>query len=127
MHPFKIIKTRKEHRAALGELEKLIQSNPPPRSPESDRIELLALLVETYEKRHFPIPPPDPVEAILFRMDQSGITRSDLVPLLGSRSKVSEVLARKRPLSLAMIRALHRALGIPVDILMGEGSETAPA
>ncbi len=122
MTTLKIIKTRKEHHAALAELKRLIVSDPAPGSEDAEKIGVLALIVESYEKKHFPLPDPDPVEAILFRMEQQGLTRSDLVPLLGSRSKVSEVLARKRSLSLSMIRALHQALGIPAEVLVREYS-----
>jgi HTH-type transcriptional regulator/antitoxin HigA len=116
----KIIKTAEAHHAALAELEKLMRKNPAPGSAAADRLELLALLVEDYEKKHFPIPSPDPVEAILFRMEQDGLTRADLVPFIGPKSKVSEVLGKKRPLSLSMIRKLHRGLGIPAEILLAE-------
>ena len=121
------IGTKAEHRAALAELKALMSASPALTRAERAKMEVLALLIESYEEKHFPIPPPDPVEAILFRMDQQGLTRADLVPLMGSKSKVSEVLARKRPLSLTMIRALHRALGIPAQVLMAEYAVPAPA
>lgn len=121
------IGTKAEHRAALAELKALMSASPALTRAARAKMEVLALLIETYEEKHFPIPPPDPVEAILFRMDQQGLTRADLVPLMGSKSKVSEVLARKRPLSLTMIRALHRALGIPAQVLMAEYAVPAPA
>ena len=121
------IGTKAEHRAALAELKALMSASPALTRAERAKMEVLALLIETYEEKHFPIPPPDPVEAILFRMDQQGLTRADLVPLMGSKSKVSEVLARKRPLSLTMIRARHRALGIPAQVLMAEYAVPAPA
>lgn len=126
MNTIKIIRTRKDHLAALAEMKRLMIANPAPGSPDAEKIELLALVVESYEKKHFPLPKPDPVDAILFRMEQQGLERSDLVPLLGSRSKVSEVLARKRTLSIAMIRALHQRLGIPAEVLLREYS-IAPA
>jgi HTH-type transcriptional regulator/antitoxin HigA len=80
---------------------------------------VLATLVEAYERKHFPVSPPDPVQAILFRMEQQGLTRKDLAPLLGSRARVSEVLNHKRELTLPMIRALHEKLGIPAESLIG--------
>ena len=89
-------------------------------SPQEQELELFSLLVATYEQEHFPIDPPDPVEAILFRMEQEGLTRKDMTVYIGSPSKVSEVLNRKRPLSLSMIRALHQGLGIPAEILVQE-------
>jgi HTH-type transcriptional regulator / antitoxin HigA len=87
-------------------------------SPEADALDLWTALVERYEQQHDVILPPDPIEAIRFRMEQEGLTPTDLVPILGTRSRVSEVLSRKRPLSLAMIRALHEQLGIPAEILI---------
>ena len=86
-----------------------------PRSPVEEELELWALLIENYEEAQHPIPPPDPVEAILFRMDQLGLKPRDLTPYIKSKSKISEVLNRKRPLSLSMIRSLHQGLGIPAD------------
>ena len=114
----KVIKTEAEHEAALARVAELMDAQPG--SPDEQELELFALLVEQYEQEHFPIAPPDPVEAILFRMEQEGLTRKDLAAYIGSPSKVSEVLNRKRPLSLSMIRALHRGLGIPADILVQE-------
>ena len=114
----KVIKTEAEYEAALARVAELMDAQPG--SPDEQELELFALLVEQYEQEHFPIAPPDPVEAILFRMEQEGLTRKDLAAYIGSPSKVSEVLNRKRPLSLSMIRALHRGLGIPADILVQE-------
>lgn len=114
----KLIKTEDDRREALAEIESLIDFDPPAGSPEAERLELLAHLVEHYEKTQFPIALPDPVEAILFRMEQQDLTPRDLVPFLGSRSRVSEVLARKRPLTVSMVRALHGGLGIPAEVLI---------
>ena len=119
----KIIKTPEEHEEALIELENLIETNPQAGTPEADRLELLAVLVRNYEDEHYPLPPPDPIEAIHFRMEQEGLTREDLEAYLGSKSKVTEVLDRKRGLSLTMIRALHRGLGIPAEALINEPNE----
>lgn len=94
-------------------------------SPESEELEVLVTLVDAYEARHHAIAPPDPIEAIRFRMEQMGLTRKDLEPLLGSRARVSEVLARKRPLTLAMIRRLRRGLGLSADVLVGEDAGEA--
>ena len=88
--------------------------------PEGDRLDILATLVQAYEARHFPIGAPDPVEAIKFRMEQSGLTVKDLEPIIGRSNRVYEVLNRKRPLMLALIRRLHRRLGIPAEVLIAE-------
>lgn len=114
----KIIKTDEEYRAALSEIERLIDLSPEAGSAEADRLELLGLLVENYEKTLFEIGRPDPVDAIEFRMEQQNLAPRDLLPYLGSRSKVSEILGRKRPLTLAMVRALHEGLGIPAHVLI---------
>ena len=111
-----ILKSEKEYQAALAHIESLMDAAPG--SPEEDELELFTLLVDQYETEHYPIDLPDPIDAILFRMDQEGLTRKDLLPYLGSSSKVSEVLSRKRPLSLSMMRALHAGLGIPADVLL---------
>ena len=114
----KVIKTETDYEAALAHVEELMDAQPG--SPEEEQLELFSLLVERYEQEHFPIAPPDPVEAILFRMEQEGLTRKDLVAYIGSPSKVSEVLNRKRPLSLTMIRALRAGLGISAEVLVQE-------
>ena len=118
MNPPRIIKTDQEHRQALERLTYLMDLDPVPDSPDADEIDLLALLIEHYEQEHFPIAPPDPIEAIRFRMDQMGLRRQDLVPYIGSMPKVSEILNRKRPLSLNMIRRLSEGLGISADVLI---------
>lgn len=114
----KVIKTEAEYEAALAHLEGLMDEASAPAIAEE--MELFAVLIENYEKEHFPIGLPDPVEAIKFRMEQQGLERKDLVRYIGSQSKVSEVLNRKRPLSLAMIRELHKGLGIPAEVLLQE-------
>jgi HTH-type transcriptional regulator/antitoxin HigA len=114
----RMIKTEKEHEAALARIEDLWSAQPG--TPEGDELELLVHLVEYFEEAHHDIPPPDPVDAIRFRMEQQGLTPADLIPYIGARSKVSEVLTRKRPLSLPMIRRLSAGLGIPLEILVQE-------
>ena len=114
----RLIKTRQEYRAALQRAEELMDARPG--TAEGDELELLAALIELYEEKHAPVPPPDPIEAIRFRMEQEGLRPQDLVPLLGSRSRLSEVLNGRRPLTLAMIRRLHQGLGVPADVLLGE-------
>lgn len=113
----KLIKSKGEYQAALARIEKLMDARPGTR--EGDELELLAMLVHAHEEEVFPIKKPDPVDAIRFRMEQQGLRPADLVPLIGSRSKVSEVLSGKRGLSLKMIRSLAEGLNISVDVLIG--------
>lgn len=114
----KVIKTEAEYEMALAHLEALMEAEPDASTEEE--MELFAVLIENYESEHFPIDLPDPIEAIQFRMEQQGLTRKDLEKYIGSQSKVSEILNRKRPLSIAMIRALHQGLGIPAEVLLQE-------
>ncbi len=114
----KVIKTEKDYERALARINDLMDADPG--TPEGDELELLVTLVELYEKAKHPIDLPDPVEAIKFRMEQLGLKQKDLIPHIGSRSKVSEVLSRQRPLSIAMIRRLNAGLGIPAEILLRE-------
>ncbi|OGL61538.1 MAG: hypothetical protein A3I72_08570 [Candidatus Tectomicrobia bacterium RIFCSPLOWO2_02_FULL_70_19] len=116
----RLIKTEEDHEASLAEVERLVALDPAPNTPEGDRLELLATLVEEYEKDHFPIEKPTPIEAILFRMEQQGLEQKDLIPYIGSKSKVSEVLSGKRRLTLRMVRALNQGLGIPLEVLTHE-------
>lgn len=115
----KVIKTGDEHEAVLAEIDRLVGLDPAPGTSEGDRLELLAVLARDYEGRTLPRITVDPIEAIQLRMEQQGLRQKDLIPFLGSKSKVSEVLARKRPLTLAMIRALHAGLSIPAESLLG--------
>lgn len=110
------IKTVADHRAALAEIERLFDSRPG--TTAGDRLEILTTLVESYEEAHWPMASPDPVEAIRYTMESRGLTGHDLVPVLGSRRKVEEVLARKRVLNLDMVRRLHIGLGISADVLI---------
>ncbi len=114
----RIIKTEDMYEDALSYVESLMDAKPG--SNQESELELWALLIEQYEKEHHPIDDPDPIEAIRFRMDQLGLKQKDLENLIGQKSKVSEVLNHKRPLSLSMIRALNARLGIPVDVLVRE-------
>jgi HTH-type transcriptional regulator / antitoxin HigA len=116
----KMIKTKKDYSAARREVERLVELDPDHGTPRADRLEVMALLVENYEKKAFPIPRCTPLDAIRFRMDQMGLLPKDLVPYLGSRARVSEVLSGKRGLSLKMIRALHQGLDIPAEVLIRE-------
>ena len=112
----KPIKTEADYEAALKEIERLWGANYG--SPEGDKLDVLTTLVEAYEEAHYPIPPPDPIEAILHYMENQGLSELDLEPYLGSHPCVLEVLNRQRSLSLDMIRKLHKELGIPADILV---------
>lgn len=114
----KPIKAEGDYEAALCEIDQLWDAEPD--TPEGDKLDILITLVEAWEDRHYPIDPPDPVEAILFMMDQNGLKRKDLEPYIGDRSRVSDVLTRKRPLSLSMIRRLNKGLNIPAEILIRE-------
>jgi HTH-type transcriptional regulator/antitoxin HigA len=122
----RVIHTDAEHAEALEALNRLLVLDPEPGTREAEELELLALIVESYEKERFPIAPPDPVDAIRFRMDQAGLSQKDLVPFMGSKSRVSEVLAGKRPLTLSMIRALHEGLGIPAEVLLQRSPDAEP-
>src|SRR2546425_573319 len=118
----KVIKSEKEHETALAEISSLIDRDPDPGTPEADRLELLTLLVKNFESQAFPRRVPGPLEAIRFRMEQQNLKQRDLVPYIGSPSKVSEVLSGKRPLTLSMMRALHSHLEIPAAVLLRGGS-----
>jgi HTH-type transcriptional regulator / antitoxin HigA len=118
----RIIKTKMDYEAALARIEKLMDAAP--NTPQGDELDLLSLVVHDYEEKQFPIQKPDPVAAIRFRMEQQGLARKDLVPFLGSRSRVSEVLSGRRGLSLKMIRALVAGLRIPAELLLGETGRT---
>jgi HTH-type transcriptional regulator/antitoxin HigA len=113
----KPIRTQKDHKAALEEIER-IWEKATPGTPHGDKLEVLSVLVDSYEREHFAIPAPDPIEAIRFRMDQEGLTNKDLLPIFKTRARTSEVLSRRRRLNLAMIRKLHEKLEIPVDCLV---------
>jgi HTH-type transcriptional regulator / antitoxin HigA len=110
------IKTEADYHAALAETERLWHAEPG--TPDGDRVEVLSTLIEAYEARHYPIPAPDPIAAITFMMEQKGLTRRDLEPAIGARSRVSEILNRKRSLTLPMVRALSALLHIPADVLV---------
>ena len=110
------IKTKQDHLRALKEIENLMTASH--NSPEGDRLDILVTLVEAWETKHYPLDLPDPVAAIRYHMEQNGLAPKDLVPYIGGRGRVSEVLSRKRGLSLKMIWRLHRGLGIPAESLI---------
>jgi HTH-type transcriptional regulator/antitoxin HigA len=121
----KPIRTKADHRAALKEIETLMAARPG--TPEGERLDVLATLVEAWERIHNPMELPDPVEAIKFRMEQSGLTAKDLVPMIGQINRVYEVLNRRRALTLPMIRRLHKDLGIPAESLIRPSAERRAA
>ena len=115
----KLIRTEADYAAALRQIETLMENDPEPASPKGQELEVFTLLVERYEEEHFPMDLPDPISAIKFRMEQQGLKNKDLIPFIGSPSKVSEVLSGRRGLSIAMIRNLADGLAIPADVLIG--------
>lgn len=112
----KPIRTKADYKSAMAEVERLWGAKSG--TAKGDRLDVLVTLIETYEARHFPMDPPDPIEAIQFRMEQQGLSRKDLEPMIGSRARVAEVMNRKRSLSIDMIRRLHEQLGISAEVLI---------
>jgi HTH-type transcriptional regulator/antitoxin HigA len=117
------IKTKRDYLRALKEVEPLMDAKRG--TPDGDRLDLLVTLIEAWEARHYRIDLPDPVEAIKYHMDQKGLEPRDLIPFIGSRNRVYEILNRKRPLTLRMVWRLHRGLGIPAESLIKVGEEKA--
>ncbi len=120
----KPIRSEADYEAALAEIERLWGTELG--TPEGDRLDVLATLVDAYEGQHHPVDPPDPIEAIRFRMEQQGLTRRELEGMIGTRTRIAEVLNRKRGLSISMIRRLHQQLGISADVLIrpSRGADT---
>jgi HTH-type transcriptional regulator / antitoxin HigA len=114
----KPLKTKKDYSLAMSRLEKIFDSKPG--TPGGDELEILGILIEKYESTHYPIDFPDPIEAIKFRMEQLGFNQTDLVNVIGFKSRVSEIMSKKRKLSLDMIRKLHNSLNIPTEVLIKE-------
>ncbi|QNR24882.1 helix-turn-helix domain-containing protein [Croceimicrobium hydrocarbonivorans] len=112
----KVIRTEEDYQEALARLEKIFDSKPS--SKNGDELEILSILIDQYEKEHFPIDLPDPIEAIKFRMDQMGLKQKDLAEIVGFKSRVSEILNKKRKLTLEMVRKLNTALRIPTEVLI---------
>ncbi len=127
MDAVKTIKTRSDYEKALAEVGRLLALDPSPDSREGEVLKILTFLIEDYEKNISWKFQPDPIDAIMFRMEQQNLSQRDLIPFFGSRSKVSEVLSRKRPLTLSMIRALHNGLGIPAESLIQDQDEKRSA
>ena len=121
IHP---IRSEDDYRAAMREISAFFDNEPEPNTPEGDRFDILLTLAESFETKHFPVDLPDPVEAIKFRMEQGGLTPKDLEPMIGRMNRVYEILNRKRPLTLTMIRKLHAGLGIPAESLIKAADNT---
>ena len=119
----KPIRTRRDYEAALKEVERLWGAKAKTR--DGDRLDVLATLIDAYEAEQYPMDPPDPIEAIKFRMEQQGLTRRDLEELIGTRTRIAEVLNGKRGLSIGMIRRLHRRLGISAEVLIRPSRKSA--
>jgi HTH-type transcriptional regulator/antitoxin HigA len=123
-YPLHAIRTEADYKQSLALIEAYFDMMPEP-DPDSDEgahFDALATLIEAYEAKHYPIAPPDPIDAIRFRMDQQGLSVHDLEPMIGRANRVYEILARTRPLTLPMIRRLHKGLGIPAEVLISAGS-----
>jgi HTH-type transcriptional regulator/antitoxin HigA len=117
------IRTKRDYEAALKEIGRLWGAKAG--TSEGDRLDVLATLIDAYETEHYPMDPPDPIEAIKFRMEQQGLTRRDLEGIIGTRTRVAEILNRKRGLSIAMIRRLNERLGIPAEVLIRPSRRSA--
>jgi HTH-type transcriptional regulator / antitoxin HigA len=120
------LRTKPDYQAALDEIEAYFDKEPTPGTADADRFDLLALVIEDYEKKHWPIDPPDPVEAIRYRMATGGVSQADLGRLIGSRQRASDILARKRRLTMQMAWKLHRDWGIPAEALIQPARGRAP-
>ncbi|MEO5648602.1 MAG: transcriptional regulator [Ginsengibacter sp.] len=114
------VKTKKDYETALQRCYDLMQKNIKPNTSDADELEILSILIENYEQKHYPVPPPNPVDAIKYRLQQTGTDEKELNKILGGRSRKSEILSGKRKLSLNMIRELHDKLNIPAEILIAE-------
>src|SRR5215468_11965710 len=123
MAAVKPIRTEADYEAALAEVERLWGAKAG--TPRGDRLDVLATLIDAYENEHYPMDPPDPIEAIKFRMEQQGLSRRDLEGIIGTRTRIAEVLNRRRSLSINMIRRLHEELGISAEVLIRPSRKTA--
>jgi HTH-type transcriptional regulator / antitoxin HigA len=120
------LRTETDYEAALAEIERYFEKEPKPGTREADRFDLLALVLEDYESKHWPIEPPDPIDAIRYRMELSGYTQADLGRLIGSRQRASDILSRKRRLTMKMAWKLHRDWNIPAETLIRPQSAARP-
>jgi HTH-type transcriptional regulator / antitoxin HigA len=114
----RLLRSEADYDAALAEIERYFEMEPKPGTPEADRFDLLALVIEDYERKRWPIEPPDSIDAIRYRMETGGYTQADLGRLLGSRQRASDILTRRRPLTMRMAWRLHREWGIPAEALI---------
>jgi HTH-type transcriptional regulator/antitoxin HigA len=114
----RLLRSEADYDAALAEIERYFEMEPKPGTPEADRFDLLALIIEDYERKRWPIEPPDSIDAIRYRMETGGYTQADLGRLLGSRQRASDILTRRRPLTMRMAWRLHREWGIPAEALI---------
>jgi HTH-type transcriptional regulator / antitoxin HigA len=121
------IHTKADYKAALKIVSQLVDADPKRGTPDANRLEVLGTLIEVYEARNYPLELPDPIEAIKFRMEQQGLAAKDLQPMIGGLNRVYEVLARKRPLSITMVRRLNSGLGISAECLIREPASAASA
>jgi HTH-type transcriptional regulator/antitoxin HigA len=117
------IRNNRDYRRALKEVERLMSARR--NTPDGDRLDVLVTLIEAWEARHYPLPLPDAVDAIKYHMESEGLIARDLIPFIGNRNRVYEILSRKRPLTLAMIRRLHEGLGIPAESLIRQEHDEA--
>jgi len=120
------IRNKREYEASLDEIKRYFENEPAPGTPEADRCDLLALVIEDYEKKNWPVDAPDPVEAIRYRMETGGFSQADLGRLLGSRQRASDILGRRRPLTLEMAWKLHRQWNIPAEVLIKPQMPASP-
>jgi HTH-type transcriptional regulator / antitoxin HigA len=120
MKTIKPIKTEADYDNAIVRINQLLDLNPQPGTDQDNELDILSTLVEAYEDEHYPILPPDPVDAIKVVMEEKGMDNKQLIPLLGSKSRVSEVMNRKKPFTLKMIYNLHKALGLPLEVFIND-------
>jgi HTH-type transcriptional regulator / antitoxin HigA len=125
--PIRPLRSEADYEGALDEIEGYFENEPKPGTPAADRFDLLALVIEDYEKKHWPVDAPDPVEAIRYRMEIGGLTQSDLGRVLGSRQRASDILSRKRPLTMKMAWKLHREWGVPAEALLSPQAQLSSA
>jgi HTH-type transcriptional regulator/antitoxin HigA len=118
----RLLRSERDYDTALKEVERYFENEPKPGTSEADRFDLLALVIEDYERKHWPIEPPDAIDAIRYRMETGGYTQADLGRLLGSRQRASDILTRRRPLTMRMAWRLHREWGIPAEALIAPAS-----